>query len=174
MNYKQKIIEEDEYQKLFELINSNKERLKRYFPNTIKEISTEEKAKSHLQETKVKQLKREKFLFGIYSANSLIGYINVKNIDWEIPKCELGYFIDKSYEGKGIMTQQISEALKYCFENLEMKKVFLRIGTENTGSIILAEKNGFEKEGILRKEFRIETGELIDVVYYGKIKTELK
>jgi ribosomal-protein-serine acetyltransferase len=50
----------------------------------------------------------------------LIGIIFIKNINWRIPEYELGYFIDKAYEGQGIMTKIIDKAFKYCFEKLKM------------------------------------------------------
>ena len=170
MTYQLKLIEERDYIQFFELIDHNRDRLKRYFPNTVRAISTIADAKSHLKDSAAKRLKKENYLFGLYDSEKLIGYINVKNIVWNIPKCELGYFIDKYYQGKGLMTKYIGEVLRFCFEELKVVKVYLRIAKENVGSIRIAKKNGFEKEGVLRKEFRIETGELIDVEYYGKIK----
>jgi len=53
---------------------------------------------------------------------------------------------------------------------MEFKKVFLRIAPFNLGSIRIAEKNDFKLEGRMRKEFRIETGETVDVLYYGKLR----
>ena len=95
----------------------------------------------------------------------------IKNIDWRIPKCELGYFIDKSFEGKGIMSKVIDDTISYCFNDLKMEKIFLKIGPENIGSKRIAERKGFVLEGVLRKEFRLETNELVDVEYYGKFNT---
>ena len=109
--------------------------------------------------------------FGLFHEGELMAVVLVKNIDWRIPKCELGYFIDQSKEGKGIMTVLVNNTLAYCFDELKMEKVFLRISLENMASIKIAEKTGFEKEGLLRKEFKTETGELIDVLYYGKVKS---
>jgi len=169
MAYQLRLIEVADYIKLFKLIDKNRDRLKRYFPNTLKEIQTIDDAKSHLEENRDQQLSREKYLFGLFHFEELIGYINVKNIDWTIPKCELGYFIDEAHQGKGLMTKHIGETLRFCFDELKMVKVYLRIAKENVGSIRIAEKHGFEREGVLRKDFRIETGELIDVEYYGKV-----
>ena len=169
MSYQLRLIEEADYIKLFKLIDQNRDRLKSYFPNTIKAIESIDDAKIHLEENRDQQLSKEKYLFGLFHFEELIGYINVKNIAWTIPKCELGYFIDASHQGKGLMSKYIGETLHFCFENLKMVKVYLRIASENVGSIRIAEKNGFEREGVLRKEFRIETGELIDVEYYGKL-----
>ncbi len=160
-------INQEDYFMFFELINSNRARLKKYFPNTTKEIKTLEDSKKHLVESDKSRNAQEKYSFGIYMEEKLIGYINVKNIDIETSKCELGYFISEKHEGKGIMTEQIRNIIKYCFETLGLLKIFLRIGEENIGSKVIAEKTGFEKEGVLRKEFKLDNGDFIDIEYYG-------
>jgi RimJ/RimL family protein N-acetyltransferase len=44
----------------------------------------------------------------------------------------------------------------------------MRIAETNTGSKRVAEKNGFSKMGILKKDFRIPNGELIDLIYFER------
>ncbi len=164
-----KIIEEKEFKDFFQLIDRNKKRLKRYFPLTVQKNESIESTIEYLKEIAEKTDNRETYVFGIYTQEKLIGVIYIKEIDWRIPKCELGYFIDKKFEGKGLMSKVIEETTKYCFERLKIEKIFLKIGSENIGSKRLAIKNGFLLEGILRNEFRIETNELINVEYYGKL-----
>lgn len=174
MRIDQRFIEVNEFNQFYDLIKNNRNRLLDYFPNTVKEISSIEKARDHLENCRIKRERKEQFLFGLYHSQNLIGYLNVKNINWDIPKCELGYFIDSHQQGKGIMTKQIKQVLVFCFENLGMAKVYLRIGQENTGSIIIAKKNGFKQEGLIRKDFRTASNELIDVAYYGIIREDFK
>ena len=76
----------------------------------------------------------------------------------------------KNFEGKGIVSRGIEALTNYCFEEMKLKKLFLRVDPDNIGSRRIAEKNGFELEGRLKREFRIETGELVDVLYFGKLK----
>ncbi len=168
-----RIISQDEYKAYFTLVDTNRDRLTRYFPNTVKSVKSPEQAKNHLIKIHKKNQEKGIYPFGIYKNDTLIGWISIKNIDWGIPKCELGYYIDKSYEGKSIISNAVQEIVGYSFENLGIEKIFLRIGANNIGSQKVATRNGFLKEGILRKEFRIENGEVIDLVYYGKLRTEI-
>jgi len=172
LNYELKPISEDCYEKLFNLIDKNRLRIIRDFPSTCNEIQTKEEAKKYLIQSDEKREKKERYLMGINMGELLIGYINIKNIDWKIPKCELSYFIDEDYERKGITTSKIKQTLKFCFEELEMNKIYLRIGKYNNGSQRIAIKNGFKLEGELRKEFRTSQGELVDVLYFGLLKEE--
>jgi RimJ/RimL family protein N-acetyltransferase len=108
--------------------------------------------------------------YGIYlkEENNLIGHIFAKSIEWKIPKCEIGYYIDKNYEGKGYITEAVNTLVEYCFTHLKMQKIFIRIIPGNAGSRRVAEKAGFTLEGLLRKEFRTHDNELVDVEYFGK------
>ncbi len=164
------ILQIDEYKQFYSLINANRDRLADFFPVTVGLVKTEIEAKNYLRDLLKRMELQEFYPFGIYRAEELIGYIAVKNIDWRIPKAELGYYIDGSQEGKGIMSGVLKATIKYCFQELRIRKLFLRISGENHASIRVAEKNGFALEGNLRDEFRLESGRLIDVQYYGLLK----
>lgn len=167
-----RLILDDDYKAFSKLINKNREELKRYFPITVSRTNTLEDVKTYLTEVSEKTEKKQLYLFGLFHESELVSVLMVKNIDWRVPKCELAYFIDKEKEGKGIMTVLVNNTVSHCFEELKMKKVFLRISPDNLASKKIAEKTGFTKEGLLRKEFRVYTGELIDVEYYGKLDSE--
>jgi len=167
-----KLIEENEHETLYQLVNQNKANLIRYFPITVKKNETIEATKAYLKGFKERIANKEIYPFGIYDQEMLIGILYIKAIEWKIAKCELGYFLHQAYQGKGITSKAVEEGLKFCFEKLNMNKVYLRIDPVNTASIKIAEKNGFTKEGLLRQEFKIETGELVDVLYYGKLRDD--
>lgn len=169
-NFSLKIISEKEYEAYYALINNNRERLKPFFPGTLKAVQSLDHAKVHLTNLHQKLKNKIFYPFGIYESEKLIGWISIKNIDWRILKGELGYYIDESSEGKGIISQSVNEVVKFAFDELEMEKIFIRTGPNNLGSQRVAIKNGFIKEGVLRNEFRKESGELIDTIYFGKLK----
>ena len=156
----------------FQLLDENRDRLRRYFPTSVKAVQTISDAKTYLlNQTNHGSDKREVYPFGIFLKGKLIGWISIKSIIWEEKLCELGYYLDKNYEGMGIMSNVVSDILDYAFEELKLVKVFLRIGRDNPGSARVALKNGFCLEKVLKKEFQIETGELVDLEYYTKTKS---
>jgi len=103
--------------------------------------------------------------------NNLIGYIGIKKIDYHISKCELFYFIDKEFEGKGIISKAVSEVINLCFNELKMNKIFICTSKVNFASQQIALKNDFVLEGTLREEFKSFEGELEDINYYGLLKS---
>ena len=154
------------------LVDQNKVRLSKYFPKTL--IATEdlESTTAHILERIRLTETKEFFTFVIFEnlSKKIIGTIFLKELDWNIPKGEIGFFIDQSYEGKGIITKSVSLVKKHCFDTLGLNKLYMRIAEENISSKRVAEKNGFEVEGILRKDFKTSEGKLIDLVYYGLLK----
>lgn len=143
----------------------NRDLLLPYFPLSSANIVDDETALAYILE-KQKQAEAESmFCFGVILQDTLIGLAMIKNIDKRVPKCELAYWIDQKHSGKGYGTAATQLALNYSLETLGIKKVFLRIDPKNAGSIRVAEKCGFLREGYLKNDFRTGTGELIDLVY---------
>ncbi|MEQ9169125.1 MAG: GNAT family protein, partial [Fulvivirga sp.] len=57
----------------------------------------------------------------------------------------------------------------YCFEHYGFKKIFLRTHHSNKPAQIIAEKCGFEIEGTIRMDYKTTSGELVDLIYYGRL-----
>jgi RimJ/RimL family protein N-acetyltransferase len=158
----------------FDLIDENRSRIKKTFPVTISNCSDLIKTKEFL--LKNIQIENEKSGYYFYVRNletlKLIGYIGIKKIDFHISKCELFYFIDKSFESKGIISKSVSEVILFCFKELKMNKIFICTSKINFSSQQIALKNGFIQEGTLREEFKNFEGELEDINYYGLLKSD--
>ncbi|MCP4438846.1 MAG: GNAT family N-acetyltransferase [Aureispira sp.] len=155
-----------------DLIEKNRARLQPYFPVSTIKIKDLASAEDYITQ-KIRQA-GERTLYcwvmeGLES-HQLIGVCFIKSIDWRVPKCELAYYVGQKFEKKGLSSKMVREVLNYCFDELKMEKVFLRIDPKNIGSQRVAIKNGFEQEGYLHNEFRTGTGELIDVLYFAKLR----
>ena len=64
---------------------------------------------------------------------------------------EIGYDLAPAHWGKGIMTEALQAVVWFGFETLGLNRIQLTTNPKNTGSGRVAEKVGFEKEGILRQ-----------------------
>ncbi|MES2760834.1 MAG: GNAT family protein [Bacteroidota bacterium] len=152
-------------------VDQNKSRLAKYFPKTLNANKDISSTTAHVVERLSLAEKKEFFTFIVLDnlQNKIVGTVFIKDLDWTIPKGELGFFIDKDYEGNGIITNAVSIISKHCFQSMGLNKVFMRIAEDNFSSRRVAEKNEFKVEGILRKDFKTSEGKLIDVMYYGLI-----
>jgi len=151
----------------YSIILANKERLEESFPITLLNTTTLSKTTIYLKNLQDNWLQDKGGKLGIWLDTTLVGMVMIKNIDWSIPKCELAYFVGAEYSRKGYATEAIQAVLKYCFEDLKLIKVFIRVIATNTASLGLAEKCGFIREGFLKNEYRTGSKKLVDLVYFG-------
>jgi [ribosomal protein S5]-alanine N-acetyltransferase len=89
--------------------------------------------------------------FGIEYKNTLesklllAGTIGIKDIDYVNKKANIGYWIGKHYQGKGIATECIKLVVNYTFDELKLEEISAYVFPNNNPSIRVLEKNGFIK-----------------------------
>jgi len=135
-------------------------------------IPTVEETEILLRNAHIDFLKRESFRYLIYhkDTNDFIGTASLHRINWKISKCEIGYWINTQYSGKGYMTETVSELINLGFQQFKFRRIEIRCESNNTKSRSIPEKLGFELEGILRNEDLSADGKkLIDTCIYAKI-----
>ena len=150
------------------------EYIQKGFAGTVKRCKTKEHAEKLFKEWISEENQTLSYSFFIKDTlkSTLVGLVNIKNIDTNIKKCELGYFIAESETGKGLISKFTSEVVTYCFDILQMNKIFLRIAPDNIRSQKVATHNGFKKEGLLREEYKGFQDKLEDVMYFGLLKAD--
>ena len=95
-HYSIKILGAGDVEIFFGLIDRNRARLEAFFAGTVARTRTTEDTKAYLAEILVK-IENKTYLPFIIQDNatgSYVGFVDIKNIDWNIPKGELGFFID--------------------------------------------------------------------------------
>jgi ribosomal-protein-serine acetyltransferase len=173
-NWKLETINKILPEEFFNLIMKNKNHIEKTFPVTVSNCTDLEKTEYFIENNILKQNNKETYFFYIRNndTNFLIGYVCVKNIKIDILKCELAYFIDKDFEGQGIISKAVSQTIDFCFNELKMNKIFICTSKINKGSQQIALKHHFQQEGILREEFKNHEGNLEDIVYFGLLKSD--
>jgi RimJ/RimL family protein N-acetyltransferase len=163
-------------EEFYALIDRNREHISKTFPVTLAGCADIEKTIDSLVRAKENEQNKENYYFYLRNtdSNALIGFVCIKNIDPKISKCELAYFVDAAFEGKGIITKAVGETIVFCFDELKMNKVFICTSKVNLASQKIATKHGFVQEGTLREEFRNGKGILEDIVYWGLLKLQYK
>jgi RimJ/RimL family protein N-acetyltransferase len=64
--------------------------------------------------------------------------------------------------------------VEYCFAEYRFKKIFLRTHHSNIAAQRIAAACGFEIEGTIRMDYKTTSGEIVDLIYYGKLNNNLK
>ncbi len=152
--------------------NNNREFL---YPNveevaTIKNVDAAElKVRRHAAEW----VARKRFVMGIWMKKDslFVGEIWIEPNQWDVPSFELGWFLDKGVQGKGVATEAARRSLAFLFTDLHAHKVIVVTRDTNHRSIKLAERLGFKREGHFR-EARIENDERYGLIYFAFFATE--
>lgn len=96
--------------------------------------------------------------FGIFfkENDELIGEMSLFHASREpAHKCMMGYCLDHAYQGKGIMSHAARLALEFAFTEAGFHRVEAGVMPHNIGSIRVLEKAGFQREGLARKNVKI-------------------
>ena len=170
-NFRITFLDTDESERFFNLIDRNRKRLEDFFAGTVSKTKTLHNTIIYCDEIKQCLIDKSYFPFIVSNlkTDAFIGLIDVKNIDWSIPKAEIGYFIDAKYEGQGVISKSLGFVIEYLSETYHFKKLLCRSNGRNIGSISVAKKNGFTLEGTIRKDYKTTKGEIVDLDYYGLV-----
>ena len=160
--------------KYFDLVTRNRERLEDFFTGTVSRTQNIESTKDFLIEISERRAEEKYFPFIVIEETSgnFVAFFDLKNIDWSIPKTELGFYTDGNYAGKGITSKVLPVFLEHCFTNYKFRKIFLRTHESNKAAQALAAKCGFTLEGRIRHDYKTTAGELVDLMYFGLLSEQ--
>ncbi len=117
---------------------------------------------------------RIEFIIVINGQNKKVGTIGLSNIDYKNQKAEYGIIIGEEDElGKGYAKEATQAILKYGFEELNLRKIYLRVFSDNTGALNLYKKTCFKQEGLLKEDI-YKGGKFKDIVIMSVFKEEWK
>jgi RimJ/RimL family protein N-acetyltransferase len=81
----------------------------------------------------------------------LLGGSGLHRIDWRLRTFEIGYWLRRSAEGHGFVTEAVQLLARLAFGALAANRVEIRADPANTRSCRVAERLGFVREGRLRR-----------------------
>lgn len=128
---------------------------------------TEENAASFMDFLEYTKDSDTELELGIFekSTDRFIGMCTLENINREYGVCELGYWLNKSYVGKGYMTECVNAIISYAKDELHMKSVNAFVITEHQKSISLLERLGFVRKELLKNDTE-NKGSYVDRYWY--------
>ena len=104
--------------------------------------------------------------WGIFSEGDLAGTIGFVKINWPSRHAEIGYWIGKGFEGRGLITRAAQTLINHSFNDLGLHRIEIHCAKTNRRSRAVPERLGFKREGILRQsEWRHDR--FHDMVIYG-------
>ena len=106
-------------------------------------------------------------------SNKIIGDLGIHFIGDDGFQCELGCTLSKKHQGKGFATDAMKITINYLFNVLNKHRIIGSVDPDNMDSIRLLERLNFRKEAHFKESLLI-SGEWVDDIRYGKLKSEWK
>lgn len=128
---------------------------------------SEEDAKGFMEFLKYTEDSDGDLELGIFdkATNKFIGMCSLENINRQYAVCELGYWLDSTYVGKGYMTECAKALVQYAKTELDIKFINAYVITEHTRSIHLLERLGFVRKERLKNDAE-NKGKPVDRYWY--------
>jgi len=109
------------------------------------------------------------FLMFEREGGALVGATGLHRTVWETPRTEIGYWCRTTRAGRGYVSEAVAAVARYAHENLRAVRVEIVTDEANLASRRVAERCGFELEGVLRHERRAPDGSLRNTCIYARL-----
>jgi ribosomal-protein-alanine N-acetyltransferase len=153
-----KILESSDAEALLRLELRNRDFFQTYTPLRDDDFYTLEGQLDRIRKYSEMKNLDQLYAFGIYlmETGELIGKITLSEVvRGHLQSCWIGYYLDKDHNGKGYMTEAVRLVVSYAFNELKLHRIEAGVMPHNIGSIRVLEKAGFHKEGIAKKNVKI-------------------
>ena len=115
-------------------------------------------------------LLRQEVPFLIYDGERHVGNVGLFDFRWDVPQCEVGYWLGTPFVGRGYMAEAVRAVVDLAFATVGVRRVVLQCNAANGRSRRTAERAGFSLEGVRRQCERDPAGELADACLYAVVR----
>ncbi|KPN96882.1 GNAT family N-acetyltransferase [Lysinibacillus sp. ZYM-1] len=143
---------------LLQFLIENKTFFEQYSMNRSNDYYSLEYQQNLIKKWEEDSQKDIEYKFGIFQKNNdeLIGTIQLFQINrGSLQNAIIGYFLDKEQNGNGYATEATKLIVEFAFDILKLHRIEAGVMPHNIGSIRVLEKSGFHKEGIAKKNVKI-------------------
>ena len=82
----------------------------------------------------------------------IVGSVRVGEAEIENGSGDLGFALDRDYQGRGLMTEAVLAILHYGFIDMGLHRIWATADVDNTPSWRLMERVGMQRERVLRRD----------------------
>jgi ribosomal-protein-serine acetyltransferase len=163
-----RLLEERHAAPIFSLIDRDREYLREWLP-FVDATLVEDDTLSFIRFSLEQFATNGGLTAGIWCGEQVCGVLGTRRIDWINRRVELGYWLGKSFQGKGIMTDCCRAMVNHLFDELNLNRVEIQSAVGNTKSAAVAKRLGFTLEGT-RRQAELVNGEYLDLLMFGMVK----
>lgn len=169
-----RMAQKQDYLQWHEVRQANFKFLQPFEPVWSKDALTKKTFYARVRHDRYSASKDEKYAFLIFDKHDdqLLGGINMNNVNRGVfQACALGYWLAKDMNSRGMMSEAVKIISNLSFSLFGLNRIQAATLVDNTASIRVLEKNGFEQEGLARRFLKIN-GQWQDHFLFSKITNQ--
>ncbi|HVH14215.1 MAG TPA: GNAT family protein [Candidatus Angelobacter sp.] len=155
---------------LFMLVDSNRTHLREWLP-FIDDYHSVTAAIQFITRNREENSGTTRLAIGIEVGEMLAGVVTYDYIDWGNRAALMGFWLGKSFQGRGIMTRACSVLVDLAFNDLGLNRVEISCALENKRCRLVPERLGFRQEGISRQSEWLYD-HFVDTVSYSLLASD--
>lgn len=158
---------------LYEAIRESVEHIRPWMPWADKHETVTDTLE-YIRRTQAEILLRENFGLGLFASETgrFLGGTGLHVHNWRIPAFEIGYWIRRSEEGKGYITESTRLVTDVAFNVFAAQRIMIRCDSRNVRSKAVPERLGYVFEGEHRHDLLSTDGELRNTLVYSLLSDE--
>ncbi len=153
---------------LWEAISDDREHLVRW-QSWAGNLRTPADAEAYVRRKISRWMLRDDLAYAIRACdtNRYLGNAELEVVNWEECTFGIGYWLRRSAEGHGYMSEAVRLLCALAFENLGAARVHIKCDVLNMRSANVARRLGFLQEALLHNERRNTAGDLQDTLVFA-------
>lgn len=128
---------------------------------------SDDEARQRLNQQEQSRVQGGQIAFGIVHCKDLslvLGEVSLNKINEQDKRASLGYWLAPAARGRGVASRAVRLVARWAFETLQLARLEITCGPDNTGSQSMARRCGFSHEGLLRSHQTFKAGRRDTVV----------
>jgi ribosomal-protein-serine acetyltransferase len=166
------LIEERHAAEVFSLVDQDRAYLRKWLP-WVDATATVDDTLSFIRSSLEQFASNKGFAAGIWCELRFCGVIGTHKLDWLNRKVEIGYWLGRSFQGRGIMTAGCKAVVSHLLGEMDLNRITIHCAKENEKSCAVAQRLGFAEEGLAR-EAQLLHGQFHDLRCFTMLKKDFR
>lgn len=167
-----RLLEERHAAEVFATVERERKHLRTWLA-WVDATQTEDDSLSFIRSTLEQFSTNRGFAAGIWHGAKLAGTVGTHPIDWLNRRVEIGYWLAREYEGRGIVTEACRVLVGHLLTEVGLHRVEIRCAAANEKSAAIPRRLGFVHEATLR-EAHFVNGVCHDLMIFAMLKQDWK
>ncbi len=167
-----RLVEERHAPALFTAIDREREHLRQWL-SWVDATRTEDDILAFIRRSMEQFASNKGFSAAVWADGCVAGVVGMHHIDWIARKAEMGYWLAREFQGRGVATAAARALTAHALVELGLNRMEIQCAAGNTKSSAIPKRLGFTCEGTLR-EAQLLDGRYLDLEVYSMLRREYR